>query len=179
MSSVGKSCPPGVVQKRFIAGYASAVAVVLLCACAHIPDVETPAQPRPVQGMASTRSFDAPLGDWPTDQWWQAFGDPQLNQLIAEALATSPSLEQAGARLREAAARAGLAQAARLPSLGLSAAADERKLTYKSIFPPNAVPRGWNDVGRATLDFSWELDFWGKNRMALEGAVSEVRASEA
>jgi len=41
------------------------------------------------------------------------------------------------------------------------------------------VPHGWNDVGRATLDFSWELDFWGKNRMALEGAVSEVRASEA
>jgi len=179
MSSVGKSCPPRVVQKRFMAGYPSAVAVLLLCACAHVPDAETPAQPRPVQAMASTRSFAAPLGDWPTDRWWQAFGDPQLNQLIAEALATSPSLEQAGARLREAAARAGLAQAARLPSLGLNAAADERKLTYKSIFPPNAVPHGWNDVGRATLDFSWELDFWGKNRMALEGAVSEVRASEA
>jgi len=179
MSSVGKKCPPRVVQKRCIAGYASAGAVALLCACAHIPDVENPAQPRPVQAMASTRTFDAPLGDWPTDQWWQTFGDPQLSQLIAEALATSPSLEQAGARLREAAARAGLAQAARLPSLGLNATADERKLTYKSIFPPNAVPHGWNDVGRATLDFSWELDFWGKNRMALEGAVSEVRASEA
>jgi NodT family efflux transporter outer membrane factor (OMF) lipoprotein len=165
-----------VTQKRWKGCYLSVVALSLLSACANIPDLDAPAQPRPVDAR---KSFDAPLGEWPTGQWWQAFGDPQLDQLIAEGLATSPSLEQAGARLREAAARAGLARAARLPSLGLDAAADERKLTYKGIFPPNAVPRGWNDYGRATLDFSWELDFWGKNRMALEGAVSEVRASEA
>ena len=176
-----KSRPPGVVErKRWIGCRCLCLAAAsLLCACALIPDLGTPVQPRPVDSMASTRSFDAPLGEWPTGQWWQAFGDPQLDQLIAEAVARSPTLEQAGARLREAAARAGLAQAARLPSLGLDAAADERKLTYNGIVPPNAVPRGWNDFGRATLDFSWELDFWGKNRMALEGAVSEVRASEA
>ena len=167
------------VQKRWRAGCPCALAVSLLCACAHVPEVDTPARPRPVEALASARSFAAPLGDWPTGRWWQAFGDPQLDQLIAEALAASPSLEQAAARLREAAARAGLAQAARLPSLGLAATAGEQKLTYKGIFPPNAVPRGWNDVGRATLDFSWELDFWGKNRMALESALSEVRASEA
>jgi NodT family efflux transporter outer membrane factor (OMF) lipoprotein len=155
------------------------VAVSLLCACAHIPDIGSPAQPRPVDALESARSFDAPLGEWPTRQWWHSFNDPQLDQLITEALASAPTLEQAAARLREATARAGLAQAARLPSLGLDAAADERKLTYKGIFPPNAVPRGWNDFGRVTLDFSWELDFWGKNRMALESAVSEVRASEA
>jgi NodT family efflux transporter outer membrane factor (OMF) lipoprotein len=154
-------------------------AVLLLGACAHVPDIDAPARPRPLETLASARSFDAPPGDWPTGSWWQAFGDTQLDEWVAEALATSPSLEQAGARVREAAARAWLARAARLPSLGLNAAADERKLTYRGLFPPNAIPHGWNDVGRATLDFSWELDFWGRNRMALEGAVSEARASEA
>jgi len=106
-------------------------------------------------------------------------GDPQLDRLIDEALATSPTLQQAGARLREAVARAGLAQAALSPNVGLDAAVEEQKLTYKGIFPPQAVPRGWNDFGRVTLDFSWELDFWGKNRLALASAVSEAQASDA
>jgi NodT family efflux transporter outer membrane factor (OMF) lipoprotein len=179
MSLACKFASAGLVRKRWTAGCTSAVALSLLCACAQIPDIDKSGRPRSVDAMASARSFDVPVGEWPTSQWWQAFGDSQLDQLVAEALAKSPSIEQAGARLREAAARAGLARAARLPSLGLAAAADERKLTYKGIFPLNAVPRDWNDFGRATLDFSWELDFWGKNRMGLESAVSEVRASEA
>src|SRR5262249_10317357 len=33
--------------------------------------------------------------------------------------------------------------------------------------------------GRATLDFSWELDFWGKNRAALAAATSEADAARA
>jgi NodT family efflux transporter outer membrane factor (OMF) lipoprotein len=41
------------------------------------------------------------------------------------------------------------------------------------------VPQGYNDYGRATLDFSWELDFWGKNRAAVAAAVSDARAAEA
>lgn len=171
--------PGGMPGNRRRAGYPSLIALTLLCACAHIPDIGTPAQPRPVDALATARSFDAPPGEWPTSQWWRSFNDPQLDQLIAEALASAPTMEQAAARLREATARAGLAQAARLPSLGIDASAAESKLTYKGVFPPNAVPRGWNDYGRATLDFSWEIDFWGKNRLALESAVSELRASEA
>jgi len=178
-NSSSEVAPPGVMRQRRLAGYPCVVAVSLLCACAHIPDIGTPAQPRPVDALASARSFDASAGEWPTSQWWRSFGDPQLDQLVAQALASAPTLEQAAAGLREAAARAGMAQAARLPSLSLDAAADERKLTYKGIFPRSAVPRGWNDFGRVALDFSWEIDFWGKNRMALESAISEVRAREA
>jgi NodT family efflux transporter outer membrane factor (OMF) lipoprotein len=171
--------PLGAIRKRWMAGCPCVIAVSLLCACAHVPDIGTAKQPRPVDALASARSFDAPRGEWPTSQWWRSFDDAQLDQLIAEALASAPTLEQAAARLREAEARAGLAQAAGLPNVGLDMSADERKLTYKGIFPPNAVPKGWNDFGRVTLDFSWEIDFWGKNRMVLESAVSEVRASEA
>ena len=34
--------------------------------------------------------------------WWTSYADPQLNALIAEALAGAPSLAQAEARLRQA-----------------------------------------------------------------------------
>ena len=41
------------------------------------------------------------------------------------------------------------------------------------------TPEGWQDYGRTTLDLSWELDFWGKNRAALAAATSETEAARA
>jgi NodT family efflux transporter outer membrane factor (OMF) lipoprotein len=45
--------------------------------------------------------------------------------------------------------------------------------------PRAAVPQNWNDYGQATLNLSWELDFWGKNRSALAAATSEPQAAQA
>jgi NodT family efflux transporter outer membrane factor (OMF) lipoprotein len=42
--------------------------------------------------------------------------------------------------------------------------------------PRSALPDGWKDYGRMTLDFSWELDFWGRNRAALAAATFERHA---
>src|SRR5256886_16159750 len=53
---------------------------------------------------------------WPADQWWRGYGDPQLDALIAEALAGRPSLEIAQARLRSAQAQALAAGARRGPA---------------------------------------------------------------
>ena len=53
----------------------------------------------------------------------------------------------------------------------------ESRATTISV-PRQALPQGWNDYGLATLDLSWELDFWGKNRAALAAALSEQRAAE-
>src|SRR2546421_4348003 len=39
---------------------------------------------------------------WPAEGWWRGLGDPQLDALVDEALAGSPSLEVAQARLRAA-----------------------------------------------------------------------------
>ena len=39
---------------------------------------------------------------WPADGWWRAFTDPQLDGLVTEAIAGSPSLIAAEARLRAA-----------------------------------------------------------------------------
>src|SRR5262249_13712483 len=45
--------------------------------------------------------------------------------------------------------------------------------------PPEFLPQGYNDVGRLNLDFSWELDFFGRNRAAIAAASSEARAAAA
>nr|EKV4470196.1 efflux transporter outer membrane subunit [Pseudomonas aeruginosa]ELQ7873435.1 efflux transporter outer membrane subunit [Pseudomonas aeruginosa] len=158
---------------------AAAICCAVLASCASIPDLGPMEKPASMDGLAADKSLEAPVGEWSTQAWWKSFGDPQLDQLMGEALANSPSMAQAQARLNAAIARSKGARAALFPSVSLDASASEQKLTYNSIFPRDVVPKGWNDYGAASLNFGWELDFWGKNRSALDAATSEALAVQA
>ena len=153
---------------------------IALAGCATLPDpVELP---QPKSQYAAEQSFDAPATQWPSDAWWTAYKDPQLDALIAEALAGSPSIAVAKARLDKARANTQVAGAATKPQVSANGSITSQKQSQNYLTPSNVTPDGWNDYGRATLDFSWELDFWGKNRAALASATSEaeaVRADEA
>jgi NodT family efflux transporter outer membrane factor (OMF) lipoprotein len=164
---------------RRLAAAAIPLLGVALCSCAVVPNVGPAPQPDQLSALASQRSLAAPKADWPTPDWWLEFRDRQLDDLMIEALEHSPSMAQAEARVREAIARKQTARAALYPALGASASVNEEKLSYNYIFPKSAVPRNWNDMGEITLDFSWELDFWGKNRDALRAATSETKATAA
>ena len=74
-------------------------AALLLAGCAAVPNLGPAPQERPAQAYAATSSFDAPAAEWPADQWWKGYGDAQLDALVDEALAGSPTLVQAQARL--------------------------------------------------------------------------------
>lgn len=150
---------------------------VSLAACAAVPDLGSKPTPRASSTLEAAESFRAPPGDWPQDRWWAAYGDPQLDQLVDEALRGSPSLAQAEARVRRAQALAEQSRAAGRPQVIANGQAAEQKQSYNNGIPPAFVPRGYNDVGRATLDLSWDLDLWGRNRAAVAAAVSEAEAS--
>jgi len=152
---------------------------IALTACAGLP-ADTPAvQARTPQAYATAQSFSAAPAAWPADRWWEAYGDAQLTGLIDEALTGSPKLAQAEARVRRAEALAAQAGARETPSVGLNASVQESKQSYNNGIPAAFVPHGYNDYGRVTLDFSWELDFWGRNRAAVAAAASEARAAQA
>lgn len=165
--------------QRWLTVAAISLLCVALSSCALVPDVGPAPQPIQASELASKRSLAAPEANWPAQDWWTRFHDHQLNELMTEALAHSPSMAQAEARVREAISRTQMARSALYPSLGANASASKQKLSYNYIFPKTAVPRGWNDMGEVTLDFSWELDFWGKNRDALRAATSDAKAAEA
>lgn len=151
-------------------------AVWFLAGCAQLPDLGAAPQPRPAEAFLSAVSLQAPTVDWPVDRWWTAYGDAQLNALIDEALAGSPDLAAAAARLQRADAVAQLAGSALKPQLSANASITEDKLSYNYLTPRAMTPSGFNDHGRVTLDLRWELDFWGKNRAALAAATSELEA---
>ena len=72
-----------------------------------------------------------------------------------------------------------MAGAPLMPEVTGTAAFNEAKQSYNYLMPRQAVPNGWKDYGLATLNLSWELDFWGKNRAALAAATSEQQAAQA
>lgn len=118
-----------------------------------------------------------PAGNWPGDRWWIDIGDPQLTGLIDEALANSPDLVVADARLRSAEGFARAAGASLLPAVSANADADVQRQSLNNGIPPQFVPPGWQDTGRATLNLSYELDFFGRHRAQLRAATSQVEAA--
>ncbi|MEI6440491.1 MAG: efflux transporter outer membrane subunit [Alphaproteobacteria bacterium] len=153
----------------------------LLSGCAAIPDMGPKpsllgpdtlkvAVATPQQGNAS------PATD---DSWWTRYGDPQLNGLVAQALSQSPTLVEANARLRAAAARADQSLANTRPTLTANGQAFETKQSYNAGFPKLFVPKGYKDFGRTSLDLGYDLDLWGRNRAALAAATSEAEAAAA
>ncbi len=158
---------------------ASLVGALLASACAA-PDLG----PRPVVKVVGQQQLFAgqaagPVTDWPADNWWTAYGDPQLTVLIETGLSNAPTIALAGARLRRASALADQAGAAQRPSVSTSVALAESRPSYNTGLPTPAALRGWNDTGRATLDFSYELDLWGKTRASIASATSEEAAAKA
>jgi NodT family efflux transporter outer membrane factor (OMF) lipoprotein len=147
--------------------------------CAQIPSLAPPLAARSIDQLGGDRSLAAPAAAWPRDDWWRTYGDAQLDTLIAEALRDSPNLSIVQARLRQAEAMSQTAGAARLPQVSGNLALTDENQSYNYLVPRAALPQGWNNYGRATLDFSWELDFWGKNRAALAAATSEQAAMAA
>lgn len=175
MSRFAKSRPPS--RRRQV--LAAAVAAAALASCATLPQRAPAAQAAAPGHLAFTQSLAAPLQNWPQANWWEAYNDPQLSALIGEALANSPSLAQAEARLRAAAAGVEAASGYAGPDVVADASAVEQKQGYHFGIPPAFVPHGYHDYGRATLDLSYEFDFWGRNHAAIAAATSQARAAQA
>lgn len=112
----------------------------------------------------------------PVDAWWQAYGDAQLDRLMQSALARNPTLAQALARVREAQSTADVTHAGLLPSVGLNAQETRQRFSRDDVVPP-PFAGGLHAEGHALLNFSWDLDFWGKQAALLEQARSQTVAT--
>ncbi|WP_373924799.1 efflux transporter outer membrane subunit [Duganella sp. CY15W] len=157
-----------------------ALALAVLAGCADMGNVKPqavqlkPAGLNPGQAIAAASANIA----WPDERWWEALHDEQLNQLVSTALRDNPSLRATLARVRQAEALAGVAQAATQPRVDASASADRELYSAHSTIPaPLAGNYAWKNT--ATLSGSYDLDLWGRNRDALAAALDEVHMAAA
>ncbi|MDH2431781.1 efflux transporter outer membrane subunit [Pokkaliibacter sp. MBI-7] len=158
---------------------------VTLAGCASVPDLgqvpelQTTAQ-LPSQHSLATSTVPASAEQpWAAPQWWLHYHDEQLNKLMDQALTNAPDLQTARARILKAAGYAQQAGASLLPGVNLDTSVTRVKQSYNNGVPEAAIPQDFNTASRAALDFSYELDFWGKNRAAVAAATSELAAAQA
>ena len=118
---------------------------------------------------------------WPSDQWWRAYGDPQLNKWVTLALANNPTLAEAGARLRQAQAMIGVAESAESPQVDFTAEIQRKRWPKDRYFYGPSILSGrtsWNAVGE--FGFVYNLDLWSALRNNAERAldVAKISATE-
>lgn len=152
--------------------------LVGLTGCSMAPDYRPPATPVP-RDFKELEGWTAatPMDQAPRGQWWEAFGDPVLNDLEARAEQASPTLAAALARYDQAKASAGIERADLFPQVKAGGDASRQRLSGNR-FGGNGVAPVYDDfsVG-ATLDY--ELDLWGRIRNSVKAARADAQASEA
>lgn len=105
-------------------------------------------------------------------EWWTSLGDPRLSRLIERAAAGNLDLKKAQARVREARARRGIAEAGLFPGLdGSGSARWSRTITDTG---PDTTGSGY----AAGFDAAWEVDIFGGVRRSVEAAERDLQASE-
>lgn len=151
-------------NKTFLLG------ALALAGCAHEP-APKPASPAvPAAFSQAGAAADA--------RWAEAFGDPALLQLIAQARRNSPDLALARARQREAVALLVVADAGDQPAVAVGAGFESSRISLETgRIPLNVgIPRR-TDVGALGVKASWELDVWGREAAKTQASAADVRAA--
>ena len=106
--------------------------------------------------------------------WWSVFNDPVLDQLISDALTCNLDLKLAQLRIIQSRENKGIVEAAWFPQINANDSAKKERA------PGSNGPRRHNGTLNAFqhgLDATWELDFFGGTRRAVEAADAQIDAS--
>jgi NodT family efflux transporter outer membrane factor (OMF) lipoprotein len=164
-------------------GKAAARAVVLLAlaltglgGCKVGPNFARPAAP------VATHWIDAPQDSAPaapdTAAWWRVFNDASLNGLIEDAYHNNFSLQVAAARILQAQAQLKVEIGELFPQQQvLGGGVQHERQSQATLIAPGLDPI--LDTSQFGLSASWELDFWGKYRRAIEADRAAMLASVA
>ncbi len=124
----------------------------------------------------------------PTDNrsWWRVFNDPVLENLIQTAYRQNISLREAGFRVSEAQAQRGITAGNLFPQTQqlLGDYTRTQRSTETALFPNVGGNSGFANLARTEYSnfrvgssLTWELDFWGRYRRAIEAADARLDAS--
>lgn len=178
------------LQKRAFPRQATLLAALLLAGCAGAPTLTQPAMNIPATykeqpGINAVVNTDPrwkvgqPAEAQQRGMWWRVFDDPVLTQLIADASAANPNLAAAAARLRQARALAGVAQADRTPALNAGIGAQRGRAAPGTLGLPAGTNVAPATLRQARLNAVYEVDLFGRVASNISAAKADSAASEA
>ncbi|MGZ5157547.1 MAG: efflux transporter outer membrane subunit [Caldimonas sp.] len=164
-------------RARGLAGIA-----LLLGGCVAGPDyVRPPVATPPAWKIEAPWRAGAPADEAPKGPWWQRFGDPRLDALQQQAIAHSPTLELAAARLEQARALVRVAAAGALPAASLGGRVARQRISANRPLSNYASPNfaTVQDDILPSLSVSYEIDLAGRIRRGVEGAQASAEQAAA
>jgi NodT family efflux transporter outer membrane factor (OMF) lipoprotein len=140
---------------------------------------------RPIGKLSSQwlEAEDHRIGTSPATyrEWWKCFDDPVLEALVQTAYQQNLPLRIAGVRVFEARAQLGIAVGEFYPqtqqALG-STNFNRISETSPQLTSPTGIGLSYMQA-QIGLGASWELDFWGKYRRAIESADANLLSTIA
>ena len=116
-----------------------------------------------------------------TEQWWTAFNDPAMNQLVSVALQRNLDLAGANAAILQARAQLNIADSASQAQVNADGRVGRDQFSknsenFANIPFPHPLT-GFTDY-RGGFDASWEIDLFGHNRRAVEAAQARLNSIE-
>jgi NodT family efflux transporter outer membrane factor (OMF) lipoprotein len=122
------------------------------------------------------------MGEKVSSDWWKLFGSRDLNRVVEEAIAGSPTLESAKAKLAQAHETVTVAASALYPQIGLNAADQQEKVSANTFgLSPNAFPLPPNfNVLQIGPTASYTPDLFGGARRHIEQqlALADYQAEQ-
>ena len=165
------------------------LAALILAGCSLTPELKTPVVETPAafkEDVAPRVAEDGtrwkraqPAEAQPRGEWWLAFRDPALTSLIEEAARANPSLAQAAARVRQARALTGIAQADRMPQVGVSTGVQRARPSAVGSGLPEGTALPISTQYQLNLNASYEVDLFGRVAASVSAARADAAAQEA
>jgi NodT family efflux transporter outer membrane factor (OMF) lipoprotein len=144
--------------------------------CAVGPKFATPEAPVPAAWSAQ-KDPRVIVQEQINSAWWKGFNDPVLEHLIDLAYHQNLPLQIAGLRIVEARAQLGIATGAQFPQV-LEATAQGAAIGFGKNDITAGDDRRFLHLS-AGFDATWEMDFWGKYRHAVDAQAAALLSSEA
>ena len=169
------------MSRTALAGVAGAM--LLLGGCTVGPNYQRAAvaappawkEPPPAGWKDATPRDDISKGNW-----WEVFGDAQLNDLETQAIAGNPGLQAAVQRVLEARAQAKVTRAQQYPNVTAAPSLSGARASGTRPIPPGSTASAYSyEQIVLPADVSYEVDLWGGIRRSVESANAQVQASVA
>lgn len=171
----------GNLPAREVGFAATTLALALLAGCTVGPNFAPPdppavdrytPEPQPAMTVAAAGPAGAaqrlnPATDIPA-QWWTLFQSPELDRLVRQALANSPTLAQAGARLKQAQEEVNACTGqTTYPNVSASLSAQREQVDLAAFGVPFPSPPPFNLLN-GSVAVSYALDLFGSNQRLIE-----------
>ena len=159
-----------------------AAGVIVLCGCMVGPKYKQPAAsvPPAYKELPETDQWKVahPNAETLRSNWWEIFGDPQLNALEEQVAVSNQNVKTSEAHFRQARATVRYYRAAEFPTIAVSPGVQALRYSpNQPYFPSGDIAVGSAGNFFLPFDLSYEVDLWGRIRRTVAAAREEAQAS--